>query len=461
MSRSVMIPSRVSGRWWRWPPVLGRGRGEPTTTGAGRRARHHTGGVIAFAAALALAACSTGGTSGTAAAPTAPPTPAAAVRVTPGDGTTGVTLTDHVVVRANAPLSDVQVSRAANATEKTDAGVLAGTYSPDRRTWTSTGGLFAGSSYAVAAATSPAPGVVGSRSVRTSFVTGVPEKSLKVSWDPVTGQTVGVGAPISLTFSAPVPSSRRAAVQQRLAVTTDQQILGAWNWVSGRLVVWRPQQYWTPGTKVHVEANLAGYDAGDGRLGVKDRAMDFAIGSAQVSKVDAASHIMRVYRNGQLLRTMPVSLGKPSSPSMDGPHNVLGKSPEVIMDSATVGIPKGNPDYYYEKVQWAVNYTSGGQYVHSAPWSVASQGNTNVSHGCVNASPADAEWFYGISRLGDIVDISNTGRPADTSQLGNIWSVPWSVWTAGSALPVSDQPTTTPSPTAGTASPPASAAGGA
>ncbi|MCL9795074.1 Ig-like domain-containing protein [Frankia sp. AgKG'84/4] len=428
-----------------------------TTVGAGRRARRRTGGVIAFAAALTLAACSTGGTSGTA-TPTAPPTPAAAVTVTPADGATAVTLTDHVVVRANAPLSDVQVSRAASAIEKTDAGVLAGTYSPDRRTWTSTGGLFSGSSYAVAASTSPAPGVIGSRSVRTSFVTGVPEKSLRVSWDPVTGQTVGVGAPISLTFSAPVPSTQRAAVQQRLAVTTDQPILGAWNWVTSRLVVWRPQQYWTPGTKVHVEANLAGYDAGEGRVGAKDRAMDFAIGSAQISKVDSASHIMRVYRNGQLLRTMPVSLGKPSSPSMDGPHNVLGKSPEVIMDSATVGIPKGNPDYYYEKVQWAVNYTSGGQYVHSAPWSVASQGNTNVSHGCVNASPADAEWFYGISRLGDIVEISNTGRPADTSQLGNIWSVPWSVWTAGSALSVSDQPNTTPSPTAGTASAPASAA---
>ncbi|MCK9894841.1 Ig-like domain-containing protein [Frankia sp. AgB32] len=412
--------------------------------------------MLAFAAALTLAACSTGGTSGTV-GPTAPPTPAAAVTVTPGDRTTGVTLTDHVVVHANAPLADVQVNRAANATEKTDPGVLAGTYSADRRTWTSIGGLFSGSRYAVVASTSPAPGVVGSRSVHTSFDTGVPAKSFKVSWDPVTGQTVGVGAPISLTFSAPVPSAQRAAVQQRLSVTTDQPILGAWNWVTSRLVVWRPQQYWTPGTRVHVEANLAGYDAGDGRFGVKDRAMDFDIGSAQISKVDAATHIMRVYRNGQLLRTLPVSLGKPGTPSMDGPHNVLGKSPEVIMDSATVGIPKGNPDYYYEKVQWAVNYTSGGQYVHSAPWSVASQGNTNVSHGCVNASPVDAEWFYGISRLGDIVDISNTGRPPDTSQLGNFWSVPWSVWTAGSALPVSNQPNTTPSPTAGTASAPASA----
>ncbi len=357
--------------------------------------------------------------------------------VTPGDGATGVALTSPVVVRGNAPLAAVSVNRRASASEKTEPGILLGTFSADHRTWTSSGGLFADSRYDVEASTSPATGIVGTTSVRTGFVTGVPAKSFKVSWEPVAGQTVGIGAPISLTFSAPAPS--RAAVQSRLVVRTDPPVLGAWNWLSNRVVMWRPKEYWKPGTKVHVEANFAGYDAGGGRLGVKDRAMDFVIGSAQVSKVDSATHTMKVFRDGQLLRTMPVSLGKPSLPSMDGPHNVLGKSAEVIMDSATVGIPQGDPDYYYEKVQWAVHYTSGGQYVHSAPWSVPSQGRANVSHGCVNASPADAQWFYSFTRLGDIIDIVNTGRPPDTSQLGNAWSVPWATWKAGSALPVSDQ----------------------
>ncbi|WP_261557930.1 L,D-transpeptidase [Frankia tisae] len=452
MSRSVMIPSRDSRGW-------SPSRPGPRSAGTFGHRRRWAGGALAFVTALAVAACSSGSSSRPAGV--AAPDPAASVTVTPGDDTTGVTLTDHVVVRANAPLADVSVAREASAAEKTETGVLLGTFSADRRTWTSTSGLFSNSRYQVAATTGPAARIVGTKSVRTSFVTGVPAKSFKVSWDPVAGQTVGVGAPISLTFSAPAPD--RAAVQRMLSVRTDPPVLGAWNWISNRLVVWRPQQYWAPGTKVHVEANLAGYDAGGGRLGVKDRAMDFAVGSAQISKVDAAAHTMQVFRNGQLLRTMPVSLGKPTSPSMDGPHNVLGKSPEVIMDSATVGIPKGNPDYYYEKVQWAVNYTSGGQYVHSAPWSVASQGRANVSHGCVNASPADAQWFYGISRLGDIVDIANTGRPPDTSQLGNFWSVPWAVWKAGSALPVSDQPETAAptAPAASTVAPGMSGAAGA
>ncbi len=85
-----------------------------------------------------------------------------------------------------------------------------------------------------------------------------------------------------------------------------------------------------------------------------------------------------------------------------------------------------------------MQFTSGGEYVHSAPWSVASQGEDNVSHGCINASPADAEWFYRFSRLGDIVDVRNSGRPPDTSQLGNEWSISWERWSAGSALPLTD-----------------------
>jgi lipoprotein-anchoring transpeptidase ErfK/SrfK len=392
--------------------------------------------VLAVVTAAGLGACSSSTNSGgssnvPAAAPTTVPRPS--ITVTPADGAAGVALTNPVVVRSNAPLAAVSVAREASAAQKTEAGVLVGQFSADRKTWTSTGGLFADTRYQVDARTSPATGLVGTTSVHSIFVTQNPEKSFKVSWDPVDGQTVGVGTPINLTFSA--AAADRAAVERRLSVRTEPAVEGSWHWVTGRLIMWRPHEYWQPGTKVHVEANLAGYDAGGGRVGVKDRSMDFVVGPAQISYVDANSHTMRVYRNGVLQRTMAVSLGRPQYPSMGGPHNVLGKAQKVVMDSATVGIPKGNPDYYYEDVFWNVQYTSGGEYVHAAPWSVGSQGRTNVSHGCVNASPQDAEWFYNFTRFGDIVDIKNTGRAPDTSEAGNVWSVPWSTWKAGSALP--------------------------
>jgi lipoprotein-anchoring transpeptidase ErfK/SrfK len=321
--------------------------------------------------------------------------------------------------------------------------------------WTATRGLFADSVYEVVASTSAAEGVDGTAQTRARFVTATPANTFKVSWEPVEGQTVGVGAPIALSFNA--RPSDRAAVERRLTVQTDPPVAGSWHWFHDRLVHWRPQEYWVPGTKVHVEANLAGLDVGGGRFGVKDRSMDFVIGPAQISHVDANTHTMEVYSNGALLRTIPVSLGKPTYPTMDGPHNVLGKAELVIMDSATVGIPVGHPEYYREEIQWDVNFTSGGLYVHSAPWSVASQGVANVSHGCINASPENAEWFYNFSRYGDIVDVRNTGRAPDLTQLGNDWAFTWEAWVAGSALPADGEAGLTPidgTPLAG-ATPPA------
>ncbi|MBX6390100.1 MAG: L,D-transpeptidase family protein [Frankia sp.] len=406
--------------------------------GAGRSVTRGRAGVALLAGLLAvvLAACGGGG-GAPEPSPTTPPPVAPQITITPADGTGGVAVTEKVVVTSNVPLESVTVNRGASESQQTPAGTLLGEFSPDRRTWTSTGGLFADSQYQVQAVTAAAEGVIGTATAASTFATGIPEKSFKVSWEPVDGQVVGVGTPVTLTFSG--PTTDRAAVQGRLVIRTEPAIEGAWSWASDRVVRWRPKEYWPSGTKVHVEANLAGLEAGNGFVGVKDRVMDFTIGPKQISYVDLQTHTMEVYQNDQLVRQMPISGGKGGKPSfltMEGPHNVLGKADLVIMDSATVGIPKGDPEYYYEEVQWAVQYTSGGQYVHSAPWSVASQGRANVSHGCVNASPADAEWFYNFSQFGDIIDIRNSGRPPDLSQLGNDWSIPWSDWVAGSALPV-------------------------
>jgi lipoprotein-anchoring transpeptidase ErfK/SrfK len=399
------------------------------------RRRHYLVAVVASLAAFLAAGCS-GSTAGPGSRMAAQaPTPSAPrVTISPSNGSPTVPVSAAVVVRSDVPLVSVRVVRGASTTIATPAGTLAGALSADRRTWTSTGGLFAASSYQVVATSATAAGFRGATTARSSFTTAMPALPLKVSWDPVDGETVGIGEPVTLTFSGPVAD--RAAVQRRLKISSTPAVEGAWSWQSATAVTYRPKQYWPSGTSVHVEANLAGYDAGGGRLGIKDRAMTFTVGATHVSYVDAKTFTMKVYNNGALVKQFPVSLGREQYPTMDGPHNVIAVAPTVVMDSATVGIPKGNPDYYYETVLWDVQLTSGGEYVHAAPWSVGSQGRANVSHGCVNASDADAQWFYQYSRVGDIVSVANTGRPADTSQLGNVWSVPWSTWVAGSALPV-------------------------
>ena len=141
---------------------------------------------------------------------------------------------------------------------------------------------------------------------------------------------------------------------------------------------------------------------------------------------------MTVTLNGKTIAVYPISGGRPQYPTMDGIHIVLDRQSVVHMDSATVGIPVNSPNGYNEFVYDDVHISDSGEYVHAAPWSVADQGFTNVSHGCINLSPTNAQQFMGLSRVGDIVEVVGSPRPAVQGDHGVMdWTgPPWSQWTA-------------------------------
>jgi lipoprotein-anchoring transpeptidase ErfK/SrfK len=261
-------------------------------------------------------------------------------------------------------------------------------------------------------------------------------KHLKVTLSPGDGNTVGVGSPIIASFSRPVPNDERAMVEARLAVSVRPSVVGAWHWMSDQEVHWRPPKYWKRGTAVTVSADLNQLYLGKGVWGSGKHATSFHIGDSHVSRVDVARHMMYVYRNGALVRSMPISAGRDKYPTKNGVHITFEKSQLVTMDSATVGIPRNSPDGYYEKVYWDVRISYGGAFVHAAPWSVGEQGRVNVSHGCVNLSTANATWFYYFSQRGDIVDVYNSGAAPDTADPGMAdWNMSWANWVAGDAAP--------------------------
>lgn len=251
------------------------------------------------------------------------------------------------------------------------------------------------------------------------------------------GGTVGIGSPVVVTFDKYVPAKRRAAVEAGLAVTTKPAVVGAWHWMSGNVVHWRPPSYWKKGTKVRVSSFLQGVHIGHNTYGpVGHHHVSFKIGDSHISEANQATHEMQVFNNGKLIRTFPISTGRAQYPTMDGVHIALQKSQVVTMDSATIGIPKGSPGYYNETVYWDVRISNGGEFVHAAPWSVGSQGSVNVSHGCVNLSTANATWFYNWSLTGDIVDVYNGVRPPETGDPGTAdWNMSWKQWLAGDAAP--------------------------
>jgi hypothetical protein len=152
-----------------------------------------------------------------------------------------------------------------------------------------------------------------------------------------------------------------------------------WYWFSDRELHFRPQAYWPTGEQVTLTANLADFDAGNGIYGTADNSVTFGVGDARVSTVDVGTYTMTVTSNGAMVATYPMSAGRTKYPTMNGTHIVLERQQKVHMVSSRVGIPVNSPDGYDEYVFWNVLITDGGEYVHAAPWSTGSQGNSNFS----------------------------------------------------------------------------------
>jgi lipoprotein-anchoring transpeptidase ErfK/SrfK len=208
---------------------------------------------------------------------------------------------------------------------------------------------------------------------------------------PSNGALVGVAQPVVVIFTAAVPATDRSAVERAIRVKSPGSIAGRFDWVDARVVQWVPVHYWPAHSHVSVSVQEldTGFDTGDVLLGV-----------ASIS-----AHTFTVSRNGEVLRTMPASLGKASRPTPVGAFTVLEKQRSVVMDSQTIGIPLHSSEGYKLTVEYAVRVTWGGVYVHSAPWSVTSQGNSNVSHGCINLNPDNAAWYFERVNIGDPVQV--------------------------------------------------------
>jgi lipoprotein-anchoring transpeptidase ErfK/SrfK len=344
--------------------------------------------------------------------------------VTPAANTKAVKPNSRVVVRADdGKVADVVLK---TTTGKTVHGAV-----DANGVWRSrVGALPYSTTFTVTAQGVDAAGL--SRQISSQFTTVTPTRRLTTSISPLSGATVGVGMPVIVKFSAPVTA--RATVERGLTVTTSRAVVGAWSWISDTEVHWRPKTYWPANTTVTVAVRLAGVHAGKGIWGDETRNVTFHIGASMISTVDVSGHKMTIVRNGKVLRTIPITTGKAGFVTRAGIKVILDKELSRIMDSTTIGIPKGTPGYYRLLVHYALRVTWSGEFVHAAPWSQASQGLANVSHGCTGMSMANAEWFYNLSSVGDIVKFIHSPRHLEPQNGWTDWNVSWATWLKGDAL---------------------------
>ena len=348
-----------------------------------------------------------------------PQTSAALIHLAPSGS--DVALITPVSVRvAHGHLTDVRVTG--------PSGDIPGTLTATE--WTAPSGVLDfDSEYHLEATAVDARGVVTEAS--TTFRTVAPSRFLSATVTPGADAPVGVGLPITVTFNRSVGD--RAAVERALRISTPAPIEGAWSWQNSRVVQFRPRSYWPGGITATVHLDLRGVRAGKGLFGKENSEHRVTFRPAWVITVNAAEHVATVYRNGLVARVIPVTTGKPGWETRSGVKLILSKERQRIMDAATGGTSRSDPEYYRLLVQYAMRVTYSGEFLHAAPWSVRSQGHANVSHGCIGMSTTNAQWLYDQVDVGDVVEVVGTSVPQDAGNGMTLWNIPWEAWLAHSA----------------------------
>lgn len=389
------------------------------------RNRHHHGrrlAAVVTGLALVLSAAGCAGDGGHQNA--APPVQ---VTISPGDGEAKVRPENAIVVRAsNGGLQDVTVT--------TKGTQIQGDASVDGTRWESRWTLDPDTEYRVIAT---ALGKDGKTDTATStFTTLKPEDVIATSVEaPNNNETVGVGMPIILHFSHDVVNKK--AVERALEVRSSRPVVGSWSWFGDQEAVFRTKEHWPVHTHVEVAAHMSGVRLAKDAYGTKNLNLKFKIGDEHSYVAGEDTHRMIVMKNGKQIRDIPISMGKGGErkyTTTNGNHLTMDKAYEVTMDSSTVGCPPGCADYYNEPVYWTVRISNSGEYNHSAPWSVDAQGSSNVSHGCVNMSEANAIWFYNFSYRGDPYKITGSDRELEPDNGWGFWQLAWRDWLKKGAL---------------------------
>jgi lipoprotein-anchoring transpeptidase ErfK/SrfK len=390
-------------------------------------------GITALAAlGIALAACTSGGTTAarpagdtasasrgggnaSATAPAKPPGPA--VTITPASGANAADPSTGITVTTNGTLKNVSVH--------TPGDPVTGSYSSGHTAWHSTWTLDVSQSYTVTATAAAANGTTTTRT--STFRTLTPASAFTAEIVEGQGQSYGVGMPIILYFDHNI--TNKAAVEKALQIKTSKPVIGAWYWdqpcgMAADCLYFRPRDYWPAGTTVSFTGHLDGVEGAPGVYGFHTLTQSFHIGQSLIAVGNTKTHHTQIYVDGKLTYDWPISSGRPGDDTPDGSYLTIEKENPVLMSG---------PGYSLE-VPYSVRFTFSGDYYHDAYWSVGEQGFENVSHGCVNLSPADAQIYYNMAVPGDPITIKGSPKGGTWDNGYTEWFLSWSQYLKGSAL---------------------------
>ncbi|ALO96255.1 Lipoprotein [Streptomyces hygroscopicus subsp. limoneus] len=402
--------------------------------GASARGRRGRGGLalIAGALVLSLAACGGSGDSGSGsgdgkgkgAGSQKGEQSTAAVSITPKSGATGVDTSGALKVSvARGKLTEVTVKDAKGA--KVEGAISGGGAS-----WTPSTHLAAGAKYSVHAVAKDSEGREAAED--STFTTLTPKNTFVGYFTPEDGSTVGVGMPFSIRFTRGITSPD--AVEKAIRIKTEPAVDVEGHWFGNDRLDFRPEKYWKEGTKVTVDLDLDGVEGRDGVYGKQRKTVKFTIGRNQVSVVDAKKHTMKVTQDGKVVRTVPVTTGKPGYDTWNGQMVMSEKLTVTRMNGETVGY---GGEYDIKDVPHAIRLTNSGTFIHGNYWAPDAPGHYNASHGCVGLrdvrggydGSVPGAWFFNHSMIGDVVVVKNSHDATVAPDNGlNGWNMSWADW---------------------------------
>ena len=330
---------------------------------------------------------------------------------------------------ASLPVITVQEGTVKSAELMPVAGgePVPGEISADKTVWTAAAPLAFNTPYKLTYTLADANGETSTETRR--FTTVTPANEANAVMYPASVTTVGIGQPIELRFSEPVLN--KAEVEASIKITSSSGQVGAFYWISDTQVRYRAEEFWAPQSTITVDMQLFGVDFGNGMIGNFNETATFTTHNTRLAVVDNADKMMRVYIDGVLTRTFPVTLGTEDWPSTIGYHVIMDQHQTIPFKAESLGLKPGD-EHYYEPVtaKNASRISNGGAFIHEAlPSAQPVLGVANVSHGCIGMSPEGAKYIYDNFDAGDVVQVLNTGYgPMYVWDGFGDWNVPWAEW---------------------------------
>lgn len=379
--------------------------------------------VVILTVAVALTGCGSGEQRRVAvalAAAATPAGPAVSLEITPATGAVGLPASTEIgITLANGTIGEVTLADAAGTR-------ISGMMRENGTSWVPDISLNYGATYTATATATGNNGTTATRTTTFTTMARLPQNDrVFSSLYLADGKTYGVGMPVVVEFDEDIPEAARAAVQQRLFVRSNPEQPGAWRWFNSRTIMYRPQTFWKTGTTLTIRTAIGGLPIGS-HIGDSDDTATVTIGRDLRIEIDNATKQMTVTQEGAVVKTFPVSLGKPSTPSSSGITVIMSREASTIFDTTRTDGANG----YRVQVSYAERLTWGGEYIHAAPWSEGDQGYRNVSHGCINLSTSNAAWVYNSTLIGDPVTTKGTEVKLTPGNGWTIWDMTWAEYTS-------------------------------